>query len=49
MKVHLYVDLQEICPIGWVNAQEPLGYVISDRKGILVLQSNPGRKSPRTL
>ena len=28
MKVHLHVDLQEICPIGWADAQESLGYVI---------------------
>jgi hypothetical protein len=28
MNVHLHVDLQEICPIGWADAQTPLGYVI---------------------
>jgi hypothetical protein len=28
VKVHLQVDLQEICPIGWTDAQESLGYVI---------------------
>ena len=28
MKVHLHVDLQEICSIGWANAQESLDYVI---------------------
>ena len=28
MKVHLHVDLQEICSIGWADAQEPLGYAI---------------------
>ena len=27
MTVHLYVDLQEVCSIGWANAQESLGYV----------------------
>jgi hypothetical protein len=28
MKVHLHGDLQEICSIGWADAQESLGYVI---------------------
>jgi len=28
MKVHLHIDLQEICSIGWADAQESLGYVI---------------------
>jgi hypothetical protein len=28
MKVHLHVDLQEICPLVYADAQEPLGYVI---------------------
>ena len=28
MKVHLYVDLQEICSIGWTNVHKFLGYVI---------------------
>jgi hypothetical protein len=28
MKVHLHVDLQEICPIGCADAQEVSGYVI---------------------
>jgi hypothetical protein len=28
MKAHLHVDLQEICPIGWADAQESLVYVI---------------------
>jgi hypothetical protein len=32
MKVHLHVDLQEICPLEWVNAQESLGYVIVTAK-----------------
>jgi hypothetical protein len=32
MKVHLYVDLQEVCPTGWANAQESLGN--GDRKGV---------------
>ena len=27
MKVHLHSDLQEICPVGWADAQESLGYV----------------------
>lgn len=28
MRVHLYVNLQKICPIAWTNLQESLGYVI---------------------
>jgi hypothetical protein len=28
MKVHLYVDLQEISQVGWVNAQYSLDYVV---------------------
>jgi hypothetical protein len=28
MKVYLHVDLQEICPIGWADAQESLDYVV---------------------
>ena len=32
MKVHLHVDLQEICSIGWADAQESLGYVIVTEK-----------------
>jgi hypothetical protein len=28
MKVHFYVDLQEIFPIGWTNVQKSLDYVI---------------------
>ena len=28
MKVHLYVDLQEIFPIVWDETQESLGYII---------------------
>lgn len=28
MKIHLHVDLQEICPLGWTDGQESLGYVI---------------------
>ena len=27
-KIHLHVDLQGICSIGWADAQESLGYVI---------------------
>ena len=42
MKVHLYVDLQEICSIGWSNTQESLGYAISDRKGKSAARNNPG-------
>ena len=33
MKVHLYVDLQEVCSIRWDTAQESLSYVILTRKG----------------
>jgi hypothetical protein len=28
MKVHLHVDLQEICPIGWAYANKSFGYVL---------------------
>jgi hypothetical protein len=28
MRVHIHVDLQKICPIGWADAQESAGYVI---------------------
>jgi hypothetical protein len=28
MKVHLHIDPQEICPVGWADVQESLGYVI---------------------
>ena len=34
MKVHLQVDLQGICPIGWADAQESLGYVIMSKRHI---------------
>lgn len=34
MKIHLYFDLQEICPIGWANAQEPSDYVIVQQRHI---------------
>jgi hypothetical protein len=42
MKVHLYVDLQVICPIGWADAQELLGYMIVTGKAA---RSNPEVKS----
>jgi hypothetical protein len=32
MNVHLHVDLQEICPIGWADAQDSLDYVIEAGK-----------------
>jgi hypothetical protein len=32
MKVDLHVDQQKICPIGWLDAQESLGYIIVARK-----------------
>jgi hypothetical protein len=32
MKVHLYVDLQEICSIEWIYAQKSLGYIIVSGK-----------------
>lgn len=28
MKVHLHVDLREICPIGWADAQKSLSNII---------------------
>ena len=49
MKVHLYVDLQEICPIAWANAQESLDYVIVTGKGISASRSNLEMKSLGTL
>jgi hypothetical protein len=49
MKIHLHVDLQEICPIEWVNAQEPLGYVIVTEKGSSAGRSNSMMKSLATL
>lgn len=38
MKVHLYVDLHEICPIGWANAQ---GSLNCNRKRHIDCLSNP--------
>lgn len=32
MKVHLRVDLQEICLTGWADAQQSLGYGIETEK-----------------
>jgi hypothetical protein len=32
MEVHLHVDLQKICPIGFADAQELLGYLIMTEK-----------------
>jgi hypothetical protein len=32
MKVNLHFHLQEICLIGWAEAQESLGYVNMDGK-----------------
>jgi hypothetical protein len=49
MKVHVYVDLQEVCSIGWANAQESLGYVIVIGKGLLAARSNPEMNSLGTL
>jgi hypothetical protein len=28
MKVYIHVDLQEVCPIGWADAQDSLRYAI---------------------
>lgn len=42
MKVHLHIDLQEICPVGWANAQELLGYITVVGKAY---RGNPGMKS----
>jgi hypothetical protein len=49
MKVHLYVDLQEICPIGWVYAQKYLVYVIVIEKAYQLQEGNPEVKSLRSL
>lgn len=49
MKVHLPVDLQEICSIGWANAQDSLGYVMVTGKDISAARSNPGMKSLKIL
>jgi hypothetical protein len=49
MEVNLYVDLQEICPIGWANTQESLDCVIVTGKGVSVARSNPEMKSFGTL
>jgi hypothetical protein len=45
MKVHLHADLQEICPIGWTDTQETLGYVTMTEKRISAVRSSPGMKS----
>jgi hypothetical protein len=44
MKVHLCVDLQEICQIEWTKVQESLYSVIVTGKGI-----SAGRRNPRML
>jgi hypothetical protein len=41
--------LPEICPIGWADAQESLGYVIVIGKGISAARSHPKMKSLGTL
>jgi hypothetical protein len=43
MKVHLHVDLQEILPVGWADAQESLGYVVMTGK--VAERNNPEMKS----
>ena len=43
--IHVHVFRPGICPIGWVGAQESLGYVIVTEKGISAARSNPGMKS----
>jgi hypothetical protein len=42
MNIHLYVDLQKVCTIGWANAQETL----DDRKGISASCKKPSQSSP---
>jgi len=49
MKLCLYVDLQEICPIGWADAQESIGYVIVIGKHLSAARRNPEIKSLGTL
>jgi hypothetical protein len=45
MRVYLHVTLENICPIMWDNAQEPLGYIIVTGKVISAVRSKPGMKS----
>lgn len=45
MKVNLYVDLQEIRTIEWVNASGLLYQFLNDRKGISSSRSKPEIKS----
>lgn len=49
MNVHLHVDLQEVCPVGWANAQESLNCVIGIGEGISAARSNPEMMSLGTL
>jgi hypothetical protein len=48
MKVDLYVDLQEICLVGWANCPGILKLFI-DRKDISAPKSNPEMKFLGTL
>ena len=45
MNVHLYVELQEICSIGWADAQESLYDGIMIGKGTYTARSNSEMKS----
>lgn len=40
MNIHLYADLKEICPVGWDDAQESLGYVIIAGKAYQQWEAN---------
>jgi hypothetical protein len=44
MNVHLYVELQEICSIGWADAQESLYDGIMIGKGTYAARSNSEMK-----
>jgi hypothetical protein len=39
MKVYLYIDLQEICPIGWGYALKSLDYIIVVGKDLSAARS----------
>lgn len=47
MNVHLYVDVHEICAIGWANAQGSLQYIIMT--GMSTTRINPEMTSLKSL
>ena len=49
MKVHLHVDLQEICSLGWPGAQKSLSYVMVIGKGISALRIYPDIRNLKAL